>query len=296
VHLIMTKYSLMQHREKIVTKDGQEIAISIFRPSQVISKVLIIGADVITSQKTYEKFASYIASQGCVVYTFDYRGVGQSLTNELKTYNASLNQWGFMDLDAVILHAKHHFPKHELDFMAHGTSGQLLGLSPASQYLNNAIFINTSLTCWRFWPWYAQFKISTLKVITPILSKLFGYFPGSRLGLNQDLPSGVTLELYDWCSRPNGLFDFFPDSNFRKIQIPILVYSFTDDWFAPELAVKALLSHYNQASISWMHLKPSDVGKKSVGHSGFFLDKNKATFWEFIAEWMSLSGTIKAAV
>jgi len=286
----------MQHREKIITKDEQEIAISVFRPSQVISKVLIIGADVITSQETYENFARYIASQGCVVYTFDYRGVGQSLTNELKTYNASLNQWGFMDLDAVILHAKRHFPKHELDFMAHGTSGQLFGLSPASQYIDNAIFINTSLTCWRFWPWYAQFKISALKLIRPILSKIFGYFPGKRLGFNQNLPSGITLELYDWCSRPNGLFDFFPDSNFRKIQIPILVYSFTDDWFSPELAVKTLLTHYTQASISWMHLKPSDVSLKKVGHSGFFLEKNKNVFWTFIADWMSLSDSIKKAV
>ena len=286
----------MQHREKIITKDGQEIAMTIFRPSQVISKVLIIGADVTTSQKTYEKFAKYIATKGCVVYTFDYRGVGESLTNELKSYNASLNQWGFMDLDAVILHAKHHFPKHELVFMGHGTSGQLLGLSPASQYLGNAIFINTSLTCWRYWPWYAQFKISFMKLIRPLLSKIYGYWPGKRLGFNQNLPSGVTLELYDWCSRPNGLFDFFPDSNFRKIQIPILVYSFTDDWFSPEKAVKSLLSHYTQASISWMHLKPSDVSLKTVGHSGFFLKKNKTVFWEFIAQWMCLSQSIKTAV
>ncbi len=286
----------MQHREKIIAKDGQQIAISIFRPSQVISKVLIIGADVMTSQKTYEKFARFIASRGCVVYTFDYRGVGRSLTNELKSFNASLNQWGFRDLDAVILHAKHHFPKHEIMFLAHGTSGQLLGLSPASQYLDNAIFINTSLTCWRFWPWHAQFRISFMKLIRPVLSKIFGYFPGERLGLKQNLPSGITLELYDWCSKPNGLFDFFPDSNFRKIQIPILVYSFTDDWFSPEQAVKSLLSHYTQASISWMHLKPEDVGLKKIGHSGFFLEKNKTIFWEFITEWLNLSGPIKKAV
>ena len=281
-------------QEKIITKDGQGIVTTIFRPSQVVSKVLIIGSDVTTSQKTYKKFAKYIASQGCVVYTFDYRGVGLSLTDDLKTFNATLNQWGFMDLDAVILHAKNHFPKHEIVFMAHGTSGQLLGLSPASQYLNNAIFINTALTCWRFWPWHAQLEISIQKFIRPILSFIYGYWPGSRLGFNQDLPTGITMELYDWCSKPNGLFDFFPDSNFRKIQIPVMAYSFSDDRFAPELAVKTLLQHYTQARVSWMHLKPSDVGLKKVGHSGFFNQKNKAVFWDIIAQWMSLSDTIKA--
>lgn len=286
----------MQTRENILTKDGQEIVATIFRPEQIVSKVLIIGSDITTSQKTYEKFALHIASRKCAVYTFDYRGVGLSLTRELKSFHASMNQWGFMDLDAVILHARRNFPKLEIVFLAHGTSGQLLGLSPASQYLDSAIFINTALTCRRYWPWFSRIKISLHKLIRPVLSTVLGYFPGSILGFNQDLPSGVTLELHDWCSNPNGLFDFFPDSNFRRIQIPILVYSFSDDWFAPEIAVKTLLNHYAQARISWLHLSPDDVGRRKIGHSGFFHKKSKQTFWEEIVQWMSLPGKVRSIV
>ncbi len=286
----------MQYRENIITKDGQEIVATIFRPDQIISKVLIIGSDIATSQSMYEKFARYIASQGCVVYTFDYRGIGLSLNQELKSFNGSLNQWGFFDLDAVILHAKHQYPKHEIMFLAHGTSGQLMGLSPASQYLNNAIFINTALTCMKNYPWHSQLRITLRKIFWPVLNRILGYFPGSKLGYEFDLPSGIFLELEDWCSKPNGLFDFFPDSNFRKIQIPILVYSFSDDWRSPEPAVKSLLNHFTQASISWMHLNPDDVGKKKIGHSGFFRKKNKDPFWEFVSQWMALSRTVKKAV
>jgi hypothetical protein len=45
-----------------------------------------------------------------------------------------------------------------------------------------------------------------------------------------------------------------------------------------------------------MHLNPEDVGKKKIGHSGFFYKKNKQPFWEDIAQWMSLSEAIKPAV
>ncbi|MCB0576403.1 MAG: hypothetical protein KDC61_17745, partial [Saprospiraceae bacterium] len=142
-----------------------------------------------------------------------------------------------------------------------------------------------ALSCWRLWPRSSQPKIMLMKMLAPVVSSLYGYYPGNTLHFMRDMPKGVVTEFSNWCNLPNGLFDLFPDNNYRKLSIPILAYSFADDWFSPVKAVSALLEHFKNARIRWLHLQPSEVGKSAIGHDGFFEPGNES-LWQDMIDWI----------
>lgn len=62
----------------VETKDGQHIAARFFRPQgEPKDSVLIVPAMGVT-QDYYQPFASWLATQGFIAATFDYRGTGLS--------------------------------------------------------------------------------------------------------------------------------------------------------------------------------------------------------------------------
>ncbi len=270
----------------IRTKDGQEIAARLYLPESGEGDVLLIGSSAAVTQDFYRDFAKYLAGRGFVVVTFDYRGTGKSANGALKHSSASLQKWGTLDLDAVILFLKNTFPKQEIHYLGHGMGGQLVGLAPASQFLSRLVFVNAALTCWRKLPSLRQAQIFSLSLLRRATTKVLGYFPGKKIRFLQDLPSGVMSEYANWCDQPDGLFDLYPDHNFRKLKSPLLALSFADDWLSPAGAVGALLRHFSNADISWSHRTPGDMKSVKVGHSGFFQIKFRETLWREIEEWL----------
>ena len=118
-------------------------------------------------------------------------------------------------------------------------------------------------------------------------SKFFGYFPGKTVNVYGNLPKGVIYEWVSWCDNPNGLFDSFPDNNYRKLNLPILAFSFSDDWHCPPRAVKELLSRFENSEITWYHMKPAEIGMKKIGHIDFFYPAMKNTLWEKMLQWLN---------
>lgn len=276
----------MHTREVIRTRDGQQLALTVCQPEAPGGQVLVVAPGASVGQDFYSDFAEYCAERTGPVVTFDYRGIGHSGPGHPKGVEATLMQWANHDLDAVLLFAKKRFPQKELVLLGHGLSGQIAGLAPASQYLHRLILLNSVLSCWRLWPFSSQLRILALKIAGPMASKLKGYFPGTQLKYFQDMPAGVVGEWSDWCNHANGLFDVFPDNNYRKLKIPLLALSFSDDWHAPPRAVKALLRHYSSAKQQWWHLTPEQCDVPEIGHDGFFTPACQH-LWPKVLEWMS---------
>lgn len=90
-----------------------------------------------------------------------------------------------------------------------------------------------------------------------------------------------------WCNRSQGVFDVFPDNNYRKLQVPLLSLSYADDWNAPQRAVATLLSHFSSATISWSHTKPGDHRLSAIGHAGFFVKRQEHILWNKLLTWLN---------
>ena len=85
----------------------------------------------------------------------------------------------------------------------------------------------------------------------------------------------------------NGLFDAFPDNNYRKLRIPLLAISFSDNWNSPVKAVQELLNRFASASITWHHMRPADLNRKQVGHYGFFYPEMEDSLWPLLLKWIN---------
>ena len=278
----------MRSNNTIRTNDGTRIWINSYEPAVSNEKVIIIASGVGFTHVDYDDFASSFCEQGFTVITFDYRGVGNSAPQKLNGYQATMHQWAVQDINGVLLFAKQNHPKQELIYIGHGIGGEIIGLAPASQYINKIVLVSSALSCAKLWPWQYKIKIEGLKALVRISGKIFGYFPGKPFNIYGDLPKGVVHEWADWCDNSNGLFDNFPDNNYRKLNIPILAFTFSDDWHCPPRAVKELLSRFENSTITWYHMKPKEIGMKRIGHSDFFYFIMKATLWQSLLQWLNV--------
>ena len=64
----------------ILTDDGHMLAGRCFRPhgGVHVRRAVIIACALGVPQTFYERYASWLVQHGCVVYTFDWRGMAQS--------------------------------------------------------------------------------------------------------------------------------------------------------------------------------------------------------------------------
>jgi predicted alpha/beta hydrolase len=277
----------MQEKIRIKTKDGKLISATSFIPDISNGKNITVAPAAQFTQRNYASFALCFQQWGYHVITFDYRGIGDSAPQRLKGYNARLQQWAVQDADAVIRYVKTSFPNQELIYIGHGIGGELVGLAQASQYIHKLVLASCSLSCKRLWSWKGRMRITVMKTIGRIVTKWLGYFPGKRLGIMRDLPKGVMHEWADWCDNPNGLFDVFPENNYRKLQVPLFAFSFSNDWMTPDKAVKGLLSYFSGASITWYHVHPHNQGFKKKEQHCFFDLRLKDTLWIKLQRWLN---------
>ncbi|HEX7905456.1 MAG TPA: alpha/beta fold hydrolase [Chitinophagaceae bacterium] len=276
----------MHQTETIRTKDGRQITASIYKPGEEVKKVIVVAPSVELTQDYYYDLSVYLVENNIAVITFDFRGTGLSAPKQLKGFSANLEHWAQQDLDAVLRHAKNNFPKQELIFMGHGIGGEIIGLAAASQFISRIVLVNCALSCTRLRRWREKIWIVPMKEFVTIVTWLYGYFPGKRLRMMKNLPKGVMDEWIQWCNNENGLFDDFSDYNYRKLQVSLLAFSFSDDWRSQQSGVRALLDHFTSASIQWYHIKPSQLNAEKIGHSGFFKTRFKKDLWCRMLQWI----------
>jgi predicted alpha/beta hydrolase len=121
----------------------------------------------------------------------------------------------------------------------------------------------------------------------PMVPRLLGHFPGSRLGFGEDLPRGVAIEWARWCRHPRYLVGALGvEREYARLSAPMRLYAISDDAFAPPRAVDALLELYPKARGEVRRLSPRDINARRIGHFGFFREPFRDTLWREAADWL----------
>ena len=170
----------MHSSTTIRTNDGTRIWISYYAPEERNEKVIVIAPGVGLTHEYYDLFANFLVQQGFVIVTFDYRGMGRSAPENLSGYNANMHQWAVQDINAVLLFAKQHYPGKEIIYIGHCMGGEIIGLSPASQYVNKIILVSSALTCEKLYPWHRRIMLKISKSKSRTMSWLLGYAPAKK--------------------------------------------------------------------------------------------------------------------
>jgi predicted alpha/beta hydrolase len=276
----------------ITTRDQTLIHAFVYRPSTPVDRVAIIGAAMGVRQNFYKTYATYLAEQGFVAVTFDYRGIGLSRgEGALRDHDATLLDWGAQDLQAVIAWVRSQHPAHEIVVVGHSISGQLLGLAPDVDHVQAFLGISAQNSHWNLWG--AGMKLPLLGLwygALPALTALMGYFPAGLLGLGEPQPSGIARDWARTARQRYGLLDVYggeDDNHYAEFRGAMMLYSFRDDRFAPKRTVTDLPALYpNARAITHQHIDPQDKGVSAIGHMGFFKPDVRDTLWRASTQWL----------
>jgi predicted alpha/beta hydrolase len=273
----------MQAQQLPVDGSAQQLAVRRYEPAGAARASIVIGGAMGVRQSFYEPFAQWLAQQGLRVWTFDYRGSGDSRNGaSLRGFEADLFDWA-RDYEAVIDAAKAALPEQPLYLLGHSLGAQLPGFLQRPGQVDGLVSIAAGSGYWR--ENAPKLKRSILYfwfVLVPLATRLCGYFPGRRLKKVGDLPRGVILQWRRWCLHPRysvGAEGDLALQSYGRVRFPVLALSITDDELMTLAGTESLLSFYAGAPRAMERIAPADVQARRIGHFGFFREQFSQSLW-----------------
>lgn len=239
----------------------------------------------------YHRYARYLATQGFDVLTYDYRGIGLSRPASLRRSPIRWHHWGTLDCDAALKTLQHHHRAGPLMLVGHSIGGFLPGLAPTADRLDRILTMGAQFAWWGDYAPHRRLGL-LLKwhLAMPVLTALYGYFPGRKLGWLEDLPSGVVR---DWSFRGPRFERSHPKADrqglinrMAAVKAPLLAVGMADDEFGTVPALSRTLAYYRNAHRTLVRLSPGDYGRESIGHFALFHDSHASGFWQDTVRWL----------
>src|SRR5690606_3764949 len=117
-------------------------------------------------------------------------------------------------------------------------------------------------------------------LIGPVMTRVAGYLPWSRLGMGEDLPLDAYRQWRRWCRYPRYFFDD-PQmrevtARFDTVRFPIVAANALDDAWAPPASRDAFMAGYRNAAVRSVTLDPRQLGLGAIGHMGYFRPRAQA--------------------
>lgn len=275
----------------IPVKQGGILTATLWERSDAKGTVILHPATAVV-QAFYKSFADYLYEAGFNVVTYGYRGTGRSRTGMLRGCNVSMSDWIEQDVSCVTDWAKSRFPALRMMAVGHSVGGHAILLSSATRSLHAAVIVASHAGVTRTIKRTVE-KVRVwcvLRVLAPVLCRLFGYMPARRLGLGEDLPAPVMQQWGRWSAMPDYFYSD-PQWDARRrageVTLPLLVLGFDDDPWANPDAITRLMGPVKNAKIERREIRHADFGIPSVGHMGFFRSRCAETLWPEVGSWLA---------
>lgn len=277
----------------ISCKDGYQLAAQYYPATDHTKKfpILICPATGIT-KGFYHSFAEWLNQQGYRVLSFDFRGIGQSLHGELKDSNASINDWGLLDIPAAIETLLNRTQAEKVIILGHSAGGQLLGINPHYNKVAKVVAIAGSTGHVKGLKGKTKLLAPLMfNVIFPVSSLFKGYGATQFIGMGENLPKTVAKQWAEFCSKPgyvmNAIGKSIHNDYHQEINCPITSIWASDDEIATRANVKDLLRLYPNATTHLIELNPKEHGYKQIGHMSMF-KKSHHKLWPILENELKL--------
>ncbi len=265
-------------------RDGVTIQGHVWASRSTPAASVIINPATGVLARYYHFYADFLRRSGFDVLTYDYRGIGLSRPRRLRDCGFSWRDWGVQDFDAALRFMDGRRPGLPIHVVGHSIGGYLPGLSPHAARIDRMLTVGAQYAYWRD---YAAGHRARLflkwHVVMPVLTAVFGYFPGKRLGWLEDLPAGVANE---WSFRGARMEMTHPPQEraeilrrFAAVKASILAIAVGDDDIGTEAAVRRTLAYYTGAKRTQVLLEPSFYGLSGIGHFSLFHSRHADGFW-----------------
>lgn len=266
----------------LVSSGAAVIATRFYAPAGAPIAAVVIGGAMGVRQGYYAAFAQWLAAQGYLVASFDYRGMGDSKRQALRGFDADLFSW-VDDFDTVIAAASERAGEVPLYVVGHSLGAQLSGLLKQQDRVAGLVSVAAGSGYWRDnAPQLKRIVLYFWHVLVPVTTALFGYFPGRRIGKVGDLPRGVILQWRRWCLNPRyhvGAEGAVVREKFESVRFPLVALFISDDEMMTERGTHVLVDCYANAPRRVERIAPGDVQVARIGHFGFFREKFQLSLW-----------------
>ncbi|MBL0143342.1 MAG: alpha/beta fold hydrolase [Betaproteobacteria bacterium] len=278
----------MELRDTAKAADGFDLAVTRFPAEGKAWATLLLAGAMGVRQDFYEPLARFLAENGIHVLTFDYRGMGASREGSLRGFEASVTTWADADLDAMLREARAMNPSLPALALGHSLGAQLFGAVPEGARLKAFVTVTAGSG------WYRHNDRMPLQVrlfwfvAIPLLTPLFGYFPGKRMHMVGDLPAGVAWQWRRWGTHPEYLLSEgeVMRRRFDAVRAAVLGFSFEDDDIITKPAIDKLHGFYRNARVERRHVTPGEAGRQRIGHFGYFLPESRDNVWRDTVSWL----------
>lgn len=276
----------------IIREDCAPLAATLFYPatSELKGAVMIAPATGV-KRRFYIPFADYLAQHGFAVMTFDNTGIGDSLQGSLKASIARLQDWGQLDMPAILRELMTVFPDTTYHLVGHSAGGQLIGLMDNAHLLTSVFNYASSSGCIAnmSWPfrWKARFF---MHVYIPVNNLLFGLTRTDWVGMGEALPKHVAQQWATWCrGRGYAETDFaksIASHQYDTLSCPGRWVNAVDDDIAMSVNVDDMTRVYKNMPIDRIILNPVEYGFKEMGHMNYFR-RSYSVLWPLALDWLN---------
>jgi predicted alpha/beta hydrolase len=236
----------------------------------------------------YRRFAHFLSEFGIPVLAYDYRGIGLSRPRQLRGFVASTEDWMEYDSAAAIAWVRERFPDDEIIGISHSIGVLALGGAPNAAEQDRLILIAPHTGY--FGDYSASYRLPMAMLwhgIMPVLTRMFGYFPGRRLKLGDDLPAGFALQ---WAGRLSPQISPVGTALHRErmrkllancatLERPALLVTISDDAFATAAGAQRILSYLPRLDSRRIVFTPAEANTSRLGHFGFFRQQGGPPLW-----------------
>ncbi len=280
----------------LTTADGYPIAATRYPAQGVPRGHLVMAGATGVPQGFYRRFAHFAASQGYVVMTLDYRGIGRSRPASLKGFRMDYLDWGRQDLAAAV--EAMSTPDLPLYVVGHSYGGHAFGLLP-NHHKVAALYTFATGAGWHGWmPFAERMRVMLMwRVVGPVIVRVKGYLAWSWLGMGEDLPVDVYRQWKHWCTFPRY---FFQDpsmthlkDNYDSVRSPIMACNALDDLWAVPKSRDAFMAGYRNVQWQSTDVDPASAGLGPIGHMGYF-KQNCQPLWQGALRWLEQHGQADA--
>lgn len=243
-----------------------------------------------TKKEIYLSFLMYLAESGYLCCLWDYRGSGNSSSENLENCDFTFSDYGTKDMPAIKKYLSEAFPNLPFLIIAHSAGGQQIGFMENLDNIKGVINFAVSSGYYSNMPFSYRMKAYFyFYVFAPISVWLTGFVKAKQFGIMENLPKNVVYEWRAWLEKEAYFFDdkFYgktvPEGHFKDFKFPIHTYWTVDDTISNEKNTQAYWKHVKSSKpISFTKLEPKDFCLKKIDHFGFFKKNMKDKLWQDI--------------
>ena len=271
----------------LTADDGRELDGTWFEPKTgPAAGAVIVAPAMATPASYYAAFATWLASRGYRTLTFDLRGMESVAA--MRAEQGDVLRW-FGDMADALDHVLDESDGLPVTWVGHSLGGQALPFVRHDR-LDRIVTVASGTGYWRLNAPAVRWAAPLLwRGIAPVASRIAGYYPGRRLRILNDLPSGVMRQWGRWCMHEDYLAVDVPKAaeRFAEVTTPMSVLSFTDDELMSEASIADLHDRFGHADQIRQRYSPAQLEVDRMGHHGFFRARHQDLWDELVLPYVA---------